>query len=315
MVASSAVVIDAVDAESSLPTEPQPLDILLTNDDGWRGEGGSQTPLVVVVRDALEAAGHDVVVVAPGTDQSGQGARLTGPPTQLELLNPEPDVWTLTPGSPADSIFFAIDEIFGDDPPDLVISGMNPGHNVTSAVIHSGTVNAALTAGELEIPSLAMSIERRPDWPAGTVAASTAAAAYVVDLVAELQASRTDEPLMPADVGLNVNYPVVPGAIDPATGLPREALDPGGSRATTLGTGPFVALDYQPAGGQGGGQPGFYDVGIGFVPRDDPRGTDARAIQDGYVSITALEADHDVGPSTVDWLRHLTRALSDLAAA
>lgn len=92
------------------PAPARPLHILLTNDDGWRGAGGSDTPLIVALRDSLKAAGHDVVVVAPGTDQSGQGGRFSIPPLQLTVARPEPSVWTVASGSPSDSVFFAFDQ-------------------------------------------------------------------------------------------------------------------------------------------------------------------------------------------------------------
>lgn len=286
--------------------EPQPLNIMLTNDDGWRGTGGAQTPLIVSLRDALQAAGHHVVVVAPGTDQSGQGGRISLPPTRLEVASPEPDVWTVTPGSPADSVFFAFDEIVAGDMPDLVISGMNPGNNYGSAVNHSGTVNAALTALEFGVPSLAVSIEsgRRSGWPGGTVAAADAAAAYVVELVEQLQATKQSGKLMPDGVALNVNYPLVPGPVDPDTGLPGSVLDPNGTKATTIANGLVFDPDYRPVSGTGG-QPGTYTIGAS-VSTPEGEGTDVAAIQDGFVSLTAMEADHDLDGSTFGWLQSLT---------
>jgi 5'/3'-nucleotidase len=287
---------------------PRPLDILVTNDDGWQGEGGSQTPLIVALRDRLDAAGHHVTVVAPGTNQSGQGGRFSLPPTQLQVANPEPDVWTVTPGSPADSVFFAFDEIYGDDRPDLVVSGINPGNNMGAAVNHSGTVNAALTAGELGVPSVAVSLETSPDWPEGTRIATEHAAAYVVDLVAQLQGSGRGHGLMPQGVSLNVNYPFVAGGRDAATGAPTDVLEPRGTRVTSVDTGPFIALDYSPASGQGGA-PGTYTVGFGAAANDGAPGTDVRAVQDDFVSISALDADRDLDASTTRWLRSVTRRL------
>ncbi len=305
--AGSLVSVDVAGA-GSRPNRPRSLDILVTNDDGWRGEGGSQTPLVVALRDALEAAGHHVVVVAPGTDQSGQGGRISLPPTQLQVTNPEPDVWTVAPGSPADSVFFALDEIFGDDPPDLVVSGINPGNNMGAAVNHSGTVNAALAARELGVPSLAVSLETRPEWPDGTLLAAADAAAYVADLVARLQRAGRGDELMPEEASLNVNYPVVPGATDPVSGPPTDVLEPRGTRSTTLDTGPFAAIDYRAVNGQNG-QPGAYTISFGSVTTQGARGTDVRAIRDGFVSISAVAADRDVDPSTTRWLRGLARQL------
>jgi 5'-nucleotidase len=297
----------AVDAagDGAQPEPPTGLDILLTNDDGWRGPGGADTPLIVALRDHLAAAGHHVVVVAPGTDQSGQGGRVSLPGRQVEVASPEPDVWTVTPGSPADTVFFGLEEVFADEPPDLVISGMNPGNNMTAGIIHSGTVNAALTGLEHGVPSLAVSVEQPAGWPGAAPAAADQAAGYVVDLVAHLRA-------VPDDTGLNVNYPVRPGPVDPDTGLPGSVLDPRGTRATNVGGGVLVNLDYAPAGGQGSGQPGAYTVGLGAPSPDDGPGTDFRAVEDGFVSLSALEADHDTDPSTTRWLRALVRDLRDL---
>jgi 3-phytase/5'-nucleotidase len=278
---------------------PERLDILLTNDDGWRGPGGSSTPLIVALRDRLVAAGHDVTVVAPGTDQSGQGARVSLPGTELTLANPSPDVFTLTPGSPADTVFFALDEIFATDPPDLVVSGMNPGLNLTSGIIHSGTVNAALTAVEHGVPSIAVSVEQPSDWPGAAVAAADQAAAYVTGVVDRLADGGPATP-----IALNLNYPVRPGPLDAETGLPRSVLPPRGTRATGIGGGVLVALAYTASG-----TPGTYTVGLGTPSPSTAPGTDFRAVADGFVSISALEADHDTDPSTTRWLRTLTRSL------
>ncbi|MDH6436695.1 5'/3'-nucleotidase SurE [Streptomyces sp. SAI-144] len=98
----------------------------MTSDDGWRGEGGSGTPYIVALREALVVDGHRVVVVALGTDQSGQGGRVTVPPATLEVARPEGGVWTLTPGSPSDSVYFALDEVLGGKPPDLASRGSIP---------------------------------------------------------------------------------------------------------------------------------------------------------------------------------------------
>lgn len=288
--------------------KPESLDILLTNDDGWRGPSGSQTPFIVKLRDTLRAAGHNVVVVASGTDQSGQGGRITQPPTTLELANPEPGVWTVTPGSPSDAVYFALDEVFQGRKPDLVVSGMNPGTNYGALINHSGTVNAALTALEFDVPSVAVSLASDPrSWPDGVSHTADPAAAYVTNLIKQLQDKTKRGQLIPEGVALNVNYPLVPGPVDPATGKPGSALPPKGTKATTVAEGPFLTPDYVPANGQSG-QPGTYTISLG-ADTSAATGTDVRAVADGYVSISALEDDHDVDPSTTAWLRNLTRRL------
>ncbi|WP_261565235.1 5'/3'-nucleotidase SurE [Frankia gtarii] len=282
----------------------RPLHILLTNDDGWRGTGGSDTPLIVALRDALKAAGHDVVVVAPGTDQSGQGGRISAPPLQLTVAKPEPSVWTVTPGSPSDSVFFAFDQVFTNAKPDLVVSGINPGNNLGQAVNHSGTVNAAATALEFGVPAIAVSLQTSSTWREGTAVAAKSSAEYVAGLVQRLQDRSQHGALMPRGVGLNVNYPLLAGPVDPTTGKPGSVLPPRGARPTTLDTGVALDLGYTPTSGQAG-QPGTYTIGL--TPNDQAAavGTDTRAVQDGYVSLTPLEADRDVDGSTESWLHRV----------
>ncbi|MCE7630700.1 acid phosphatase, partial [Vibrio fluvialis] len=47
------------------------LNILLTNDDSW------ETTNIQVMKSTLEAAGHDVIMSAPCTGQSGKGGAMT----------------------------------------------------------------------------------------------------------------------------------------------------------------------------------------------------------------------------------------------
>jgi 5'/3'-nucleotidase SurE len=298
-VAASIVVIGG--QTSAQQPAAEPLDVLLTNDDGWRGEGGADTPLIVALRDALVAAGHHVVVVAPGTDQTGQSGRISLPPIELEFANPEPDVWTVTPGSPSDSVYFALDEVFGTERPDIVISGPNFGGNMGSTANHSGTVNAALTGLELGVPAIAVSIELDLDWAQGTFVAADPAADFVAELLTRLQATAGGGPLMPEGLALNVNFPVIPGPVDAATGEPSEALAPDGAIETTLATGPGIEFDYSPVDG-GAGAPGTYSIGIALPDSAAADGTDLRAVADGYISVTPMEADRDTDEATSDWL-------------
>ncbi|MFJ8950378.1 5'/3'-nucleotidase SurE [Streptomyces sp. NPDC102381] len=295
-------------APASGPEASRPLNILLTNDDGWRGTGGADTPYIVVLRDALRAAGHHVVVAAPGTDQSGQGGRVSSRGQKLQVAEPEKDVWTVTPGSPSDSVYFGMDELFPNGKPDLVVAGINPGFNFGALVNHSGTFNAALTGVEFGVPALAMSLETQPDWPAGTRLAARPAASYVVDLIERLKArSRDDSRLMPRGIGLNINYPLVEGPTDPTTGDPRLAT-PKGTEPTTIQGGAFLVPDFTPDN-DNPGSPGTYTMGYGTVDTSADAGSDIKAITDDYVSMSALQDDHDVDGGTEGWLRGLARGM------
>ncbi|MBO4251508.1 MAG: 5'/3'-nucleotidase SurE [Clostridia bacterium] len=59
-------------------------------------------------------------------------------------------------GSPADCVKIAI-HIFSDFVPDVVISGINKGHNLGSDIMYSGTVAIAYEAAFFGIPSFAFS--------------------------------------------------------------------------------------------------------------------------------------------------------------
>ena len=54
-----------------IPEPSRSLDILLTNDDGIEAQG------ISILRQALLAKGHEVLVVAPDSNRSGSGLSLT----------------------------------------------------------------------------------------------------------------------------------------------------------------------------------------------------------------------------------------------
>lgn len=135
------------------------MKVLVTNDDGIDAPG------LHALAAALVADGRDVVVVAPAHDMSGSGAaigqvHLAGSidarPVQLPGLDGVP-AYALD-GAPGLCVLAARLGGFGE-PPDLVVSGINPGCNTGRAVLHSGTVGAALTAANFGVRGLAVSID------------------------------------------------------------------------------------------------------------------------------------------------------------
>src|SRR5215211_4115415 len=115
---------------------------MVTNDDGMGCEG-----LRVLAR--VMGRHGDVVVVAPDSEYSGSSASIGA----LNRIQPEvvrvdlpgvDEAWALS-AAPALCVTFARLGAFGP-PPDLVVSGINPGANVGRAIYHSGTVGAAVTA-------------------------------------------------------------------------------------------------------------------------------------------------------------------------
>jgi len=83
-------------------------------------------------------------------------------PDPFVLANPEPGVYTVTSASPADSVFFGVDQLFPDGPQDVVISGFNRSAKAGVTNLFSGTVSAALTGALLGIGVVRGFLSGRP---------------------------------------------------------------------------------------------------------------------------------------------------------
>ncbi|WFE62819.1 5'/3'-nucleotidase SurE [Micromonospora sp. WMMD714] len=270
-------------------TQPQPrrLHIMITNDDGWIGPGGASTPMIVALRDALVADGHDVTVVAPATNQSGTGTLITYP--TVNLANPEPRVWTVT-GTPSDAVIVGLDALFRSAPPDLVVSGINPGGNYTTVANHSGTVGAAIAALENDVPAIAVSIDGKT--VDQSLALKDTVAAYTSDVVAALARDARGGALLPEGLGLNINYP---GATA-VTGTSLTRMDRNG----------YLRFGFTNTTGAPG-QPGTYALSIGGPTGTPAPGSDWSALQAGRISITPFDVDLSANPRGTARLRFLER--------
>ncbi len=179
--------------------------LLVTNDDGIHGPG------MHALARALSDDGHDVVVVAPDFDASGTSASLGGvnmrdalPVQRAELPGaPGVEAWALA-GPPAMCVLAATLGGFGDEPFDAVVSGINAGANTGRAILHSGTVGAALTAQNFGYRGLAVSLAEHDDDD------------YQWDTAARLAAEVTRRLLeAPPRSALNLNVPALPDGITP----------------------------------------------------------------------------------------------------
>ena len=180
------------------------LRALITNDDGLDSPG--LHALAALAHDA----GLDVVVAAPHEDASGVSASvkaLRAPDGAVRLHRREipalPDVEAYAVEAHPAFIVHASGRGWLSPTPDIVLSGVNYGANVGRAVLHSGTVGAALTASLHGWRGLAFSLDsgweipERPHWDA---------VAHVFPQVLDL--------LLGADAGtvLSVNVPDRPAA-------------------------------------------------------------------------------------------------------
>lgn len=130
---------------------------LVTNDDGI------ESPGLAVLADVAAGAGLDVVVAAPDRQYSGASASVTAVQEQGRTVTEERPSLAGAPAhavraAPAHIVVVALHGWL-DPPPEVVLSGINRGANVGRAVLHSGTVGAALTAGLQDARGLAVSLD------------------------------------------------------------------------------------------------------------------------------------------------------------
>jgi 5'-nucleotidase len=134
-----------------IDTHPRPLQILVTNDDGYAALG-----IDAVVEALRVVPGVEVTVVAPATNQSGTGDSTTpGGVTSFAATTDSGYPAVAVNGFPADSVLHALNEL-GENP-DLVVSGINHGQNIGPATDISGTIGAARTAARNGVAALAAS--------------------------------------------------------------------------------------------------------------------------------------------------------------
>ena len=127
--------------------------ILVSNDDGIMADG-----LTTLVKRLSEE--HEVYVAAPDRQRSAYSHSVTYFLRDLHAQRIEVPgaykAWALD-GTPADCVYAAVCGLM-EEAPDLVVSGINKGWNVSYDCIYSGTVGAASEGTILGIPSIAVSL-------------------------------------------------------------------------------------------------------------------------------------------------------------
>jgi 5'-nucleotidase len=132
----------------------EPL-ILITNDDGIQSEG------LWSAAEALLPLG-EVLVVAPDRQWSGAGrsmpSSVSGRLTSADRVIQERLVQAYAvDATPAKAVLHGVLEL-APRRPDLVVSGINLGENISTEITISGTVGAALEAAACDIPAMAVSL-------------------------------------------------------------------------------------------------------------------------------------------------------------
>lgn len=127
------------------------MNILLSNDDGIYSQG-----LLSLAKKL--SLNNKVLVVAPDGNRSACSHSLTiAKSVKLEKVDIDQafDSYALS-GTPADCVKFS-KIVFRDFNTDIVISGINKGHNLGSDILYSGTVSIALEASFFGHVSFAVS--------------------------------------------------------------------------------------------------------------------------------------------------------------
>ena len=171
--------------------------ILFSNDDGIQAEG-----IRALVR--AFAPHHEVIVAAPARQQSGMAHALTvGIPievshdAELEAIPGVTEAWAID-GTPTDSVKLYVEAI-AQQKPDVVISGINHGANLTTDITYSGTVGAAMEGYLHDIDAFAVSLDSASELSYDEVA--EVFRSFVEQSV--VQKENREKPLF-----YNVNFPV-----------------------------------------------------------------------------------------------------------
>ncbi len=240
--------------------------ILLTNDDGVNSEG------LWAAYDAMHEWA-DVVVCAPATQQSAVGRSLSiFEPLRVNTVSRGDITAYAVGGKPTDSVILALFAL--GVKPDLVVSGINIGENLSyEAITTSGTVGAALEAANHGYPAVAFSLQiedqkEKFDDARNLIDRFSESKGVVRDVI-----TRIFEKGFPLFTHvMNVNVP---------------SVITGGYEITHLAEHLFITgvekrLDPR-------GKP-YYWIN-GPLVTDAPEGTDVHAIHKGNISITPITLD------------------------
>lgn len=295
----------------SLPSHA--LNIVISNDDGL-------TSNVKALYDTLKAAGHDVIVSVPCTQQSGRGGAVVMYSTNTLTATQDADItrnggcrngaaktaepsvgpmtrsgfdngdWFYVHGTPVMALMYGLDapatKRWGKAP-DLVVSGPNEGANVGGLNITSGTIGITQFALIRNIPAIAFSVSSNAvDDVSLANPQSQTAASLSLKLIQLLDSQRESAGLLPKGVALNVNFPSSFSATS-AFAFSR------------IGTFNLYELGFQSTA----------PYGYRLASRNNPATASAAQKEDESVvvsdriSVSAMQLAFDHRPAAQEWLR------------
>ena len=244
--------------------------ILITNDDGINAPG-----LKILHEIATEIAGPEgeVWTVAPAFEQSGVGHCISYThPMLIAEMGPRRFA---AEGSPADCVLAGLHDVMADNPPDLVLSGVNRGNNSAENTLYSGTIGGAMEAALQGLPAIALSQYYGPG-NTGLGNPFDAAARHGVEVVRRILA-HTPEETEGYRLFYNVNFPPVTAADVKGIRLSAQGF----RRGTVFSTEGHLS----PSGKR------FLWIRGGNQQVRTAPGTDAADNLDGFISVTPMRAD------------------------
>ncbi|MCP4672532.1 MAG: 5'/3'-nucleotidase SurE [Desulfobacula sp.] len=177
------------------------MKILLTNDDGYNAPG------ILALYETLKAD-HEVMLVAPDREKSAVSHGITlNKPMRVDkvTLSNGGKGYSIT-GTPADCVKLGLFKFYAS-PPDLVVSGINPGSNTGVNVNYSGTIGAAREASLNGILGIAVSMFKK-----GNVLDFFGMSQFIAQIVNKIHLWS-----LPSGTLLNINAPGI--AIDKIQGV------------------------------------------------------------------------------------------------
>jgi 5'-nucleotidase len=263
------------------------MKILVTNDDGYRAKG------VKSLANIMKKYG-EVTVVAPKTHQSGTSMAVTlgfRPIAVRDFGDVDGVRWYYVDATPASCVKFAVDNIFTDGKPDLVVSGINHGTNTATAACYSGTLGAVEEASLSGIPSIGVSLDNL---------SADADFSVVEELFPALLDRIMASGCFERGTFLNVNYPNLPASEIKGVRLAHMGLghwekefqeyDPEYIKRMGIDLTAYSIrwVDFVP-------EPGeelYFMVGTFVDDPDNVPGADHHLVKEGYVTVTVHNLDN-----------------------
>ena len=234
--------------------------ILVSNDDGIHAEG------IAVLEEIAKTISEDVWVCSPDRQNSAMSRAIsTKRPLNVDHYG---DKRYAVDGTPADSVFCALQGFLKAERPELVLSGVNEGSNIAGDVLYSGTVGAAMEAAVYGVPAMALSLR----YEAGMEMQWETARHFGEKIIKDLL--KTD--FYKTSV-MNINFPNLP--IDEIRGIQFGSM----KIRTCYDEVQEIIAPYN--------KTYYWRRGLSLLDSSVPDHTDEYWVNEGYIVVTPLKPD------------------------